>query len=282
MYEILKTTRIIEENNRFAVFHLCEAFIYAIQHYIKNHSGLQVVYDWHAASLRDPQLENQFTIIRRTREKWSYGKDGTGDITKPENIRYFRDVCKTKDWIIGDCGGGADIKTLTYAQIAFILYNLREGGSCIFKCVITLLQNKIFCDMFYILYNNFETVQMIKPSQNHESQEVYIMCRKYRSISEKDKKSIVDFLHAPDWEKSLFNGYGSDFIHQLSMLARLAIESISRNYDRWFYFVDFGHLITKEQEDELMKSINAKDEEWILTHVGCTSHETVQAASEKE
>ena len=111
MYEMLEMFKIVNRNNdEINTFHACEApgnFILAFNHFIKTKTKIKK-FNWYAQTynpktkmvdksevLKDrygdiESIGDDFGIIKKYKERWDFGKDGIGDITKPENIEYYK------------------------------------------------------------------------------------------------------------------------------------------------------------------------------------------------
>lgn len=277
-YEILYTTRIydyITENIK--AFHICEApgtFIVATNYYLQKWNP-KVKYIWEASTLAPTTkikdyIGDTYGLLRKHKDKWTYGADGTGDITKEVNIKYYHNICKDKDWIIGDCGLPYSTDStpgilLFYSQMLFILYNLRDSGNCIFKQFFNLLDNKLLDDMFYLLYLSFQKVEIYKPTQNEFSPEFYVICKNYKKIiTEKDFEILFSFLKNKDVNlKSFIPTYDKDFTIQFSGMLEKIINGLNQTIDRQLFYTDFWNMITEVDKSEIKKYINLKNKDWI-------------------
>jgi len=276
-YEILYTTRIydfIKEDLK--VFYQCEApgtFIIITEYYLKKWNS-NIRYTWDAMTL-NPKLENKealgdtYGLIKKFGERWTFGKDGTGDITKEENIKYYHNMCKNRDWIIGDCGlSFSEDKMpgvlLFYAQMLFNLYNLKEGAGCIFKQILNF-DTKILIDMMYLMYLSFDKMEIYKPVQNEFSPEFYVICSKYKRIlNDKDFEILFKFLKDNEiLTKSFINEYKRDFIYQFTGMLEKIIRGFNNAIDRQLYYTDFWDKISNEDKDEIKRYIDIKNKDWI-------------------
>ena len=137
MYEILSIYPIIDKNkNKIKTFHICEApgmFISAFNHYIKTKTKIKI-FDWKAQSLKKNNktkniaFGDNYGLIQKYPKQWLWGIDGSGDITKLYNIKYYKTYCKNVDIITSDCGVSMKNKKLMaklqFSQILFILNNM--------------------------------------------------------------------------------------------------------------------------------------------------------------
>jgi hypothetical protein len=171
---------------KFRVFHICEApgqMIISLKYFLEKKRKNIVDYDWYANSLNPYNKENQdiygkgtifaddYGLIRGNPKKWIWGADGTGDITRIKNIKWYRNVMKSGgrggvgggvggdvggdvgddvgggvgsgvDMIVGDgglstqSGVGLDplvLQKLDLAQVVMVLACSKKGGSCVIK-----------------------------------------------------------------------------------------------------------------------------------------------------
>ena len=238
MYEILKYIKfkkIISSNNNnnnnnnnknINIFFLCEApgnFIHSIGFYIKKYLS-DYKYIWNATSLKQNGKNNAFgddyNMIKNNLDLWSYGKDETGDITNIENIKYYKNICNDKDWIIGDCGipysDDNEISLrLYFSEILFILYNSKNGSNSIFKSLIPIKYN-ILMDLYYILFNSYEKLLFYKPMQNKFSPEFYVIGINYKKTV-KNFDLLFDILKKGNFKEnkySIIEKYNNQFKYQ--------------------------------------------------------------------
>ena len=150
----------------------------------------------------------------------------------------------------------------------FILYNLKEGGGCIFKQILNF-QHKILVDMIYLLYYCFDVVKVYKPTQNGFSQEMYIICTGYKRLL-KDNDFDILFKILDDkqniYKKSILNQeYNKEFIYQFANVLDKIIVNFNQAIDRQLFYADFWHLIQHEDRDEIKKYIDIKNKDWVDT-----------------
>ena len=120
------------------------------------------------------------------------GVDGTGDLTKAENLRYCYDTYNGQmDIITGD--GGFDFSfqypqqeqvstKLILCQIAFAIAMQKTGGTFILKVYDTF--TRISLDLLFLLYNLYEEVILIKPNTSRfANSEKYVICKKFRNMN---------------------------------------------------------------------------------------------------
>ena len=69
-------------------------------------------------------------------ERWVWGADGTGDITKVNNIKSYAKYADNVDLITSDCGlamGTPGYENVAYSSLVAILYLLPKGKSFVYK-----------------------------------------------------------------------------------------------------------------------------------------------------
>lgn len=159
--ELIPSAKSVE---KFRVFHICEApgqMILAMKYFIEKKRRNIVEYDWHANSLNPYNKANQemygkvfaddYGLIRANPKKWIWGADGTGDITRVSNIKWYRNYIKSiggigssgVDIIVGDgglstqSGPGLEnpliLQKLDLAQVVAVLACSKKGGACVIK-----------------------------------------------------------------------------------------------------------------------------------------------------
>lgn len=271
-YEILSKTKIYDniKNNFIKTFHICEApgtFIQATLYYLKNYDK---IYDWNAMTI-DPKISkigDTYKLMKNNIEKWSFN-----DITKKESIIYYNEICKEKDFIIGDCGilyeeNDENAIKLFYSQMLFILYNLKETGTCIFKQIINF-KYKILIDLLYIFFYSFEYIEFYKPNQNSFSNEFYIICYNYSGNKIQNFNILFDLLdknltnELSSFTESIIENYTNDFIYQFSNALNKLIVNFNNAIERQIYYTENWDMITEEHKKEIKKMIDEKNKDWI-------------------
>jgi hypothetical protein len=280
-YELLFVTKIFDKlEGDLKVFHICEApgtFIMSTIYYL-NRWNKDLKYDWDATTLNPKYLDKNgigdtYDLLKKYKDKWTFGFDGSGDITVEKNIKHYRELCKDRDFIIGDCGlpwGDSIIPgiILYYSQMLFILYNLKEGGGCIFKQILNF-EHKILVDMVYLLYYCFDVVKVYKPLQNSFSGEFYIICTRYkRLLKDKDFDILFKVLdNKKDIHKKsiITEEYKKEFVYQFANTLEKIIVNFNQAIDRQLFYADFWDYIKREDRNEIKECINQKNKDWVET-----------------
>jgi len=271
-YEILSKTKIYDNITDITIksFHICEApgtFIQATLYYLKD----KKIYDWNSMTL-DPNISkigDTYKLIKNNIDKWTFK-----DITKKESIQYYKEICNEKDFIIGDCGilYESDDKNaikLFFSQMLFILYNLKESGTCIFKQILNF-KYKILIDMLFIIFYSFEKIEFYKPSQNSFSNEFYIICYNFSNkINNKYFEIMFNILDEDLINKnlSIIDNYTDDFLYQFSNGLNKLIVNFNDAIERQIYYTINWDSITKEHKNEIKKMINKKNKDWIYLYL---------------
>lgn len=212
------------------IFHFCEApgnWIYCTNYFIINKRENIDNYDWCANSLnpnskenirvygRDKIFSDDYGFMKKYPNKWLFGADNTGDITKPKNIHWFLEYInkwignKKLDLITGDAGlniGDSNLlllQKLDLAQMIVVAYCSSIGGNCVIKHFMpfinsvpkSYLSSGYFVSYLYVYYLMFETVKIVKPyTSNPNSGEFYLVGLKFRGISDNIKNKLLDML----------------------------------------------------------------------------------------
>ena len=201
LYEILKLNPfLIPKKNKINTFHLAEApghFIKCVESYIKRRDvkqGTKTNFEWWANSLNpfnskvrknfDSFIGDDYKLIRNNPGKWLWGKDNTGDITKPENLRNIKQfIIKNNvklDLVTGDAGLAvreSDLELLQKIDLAQALgsaYLTDINKHVVLKhftpFIINLQESRdstgFFVSLIYFYACCFNKVQIIKPTSS--------------------------------------------------------------------------------------------------------------------
>jgi hypothetical protein len=265
MWEILNEIKF--NNSDISIFfNILEApsnFINSIDFYFKKHKSS---FNWNATTLKyDFPDSDDNLIIDENKDKWSYGADGSGDITKSKNIKFYKNKFDY-NWYIGDCSISShpENNLLYFSEMLFILYNSKKGGNCIFKAILPL-KNKLLLDMFYLLYLTFDKILLFKPIQNKFSSEYYVICYNYKPSTDINFDILFEILESDNInEFSIFDkDYEDDFKYQfikgLSLITNSFIESIKMQ----LFYVDFWDQLEDNIKENITKYIDIKNKEFI-------------------
>ena len=243
--------------DKFRVFHICEApgqMIISLKYFLEKKRRNIVDYDWLANSLNPYNKENQdiygkgtifaddYGLIRSNPKKWIWGADGTGDITRIKNIRWYRDVMKSSgggvgvDMIVGDgglstqSGVGLDplfLQKLDLAQVVMVLACSKKGGACVIKHFTPYIKKYtstysaagFFIGFLYLYYLAFAEVSLFKPyTSNPDSGEFYVIGQGFLGVDNEELERLYKILERMEVNDSIItrDKIPETFIYQIS------------------------------------------------------------------
>ena len=281
MYEIITECKLIPTNRKgiFKSFHICEApgtFINCINNYIHTKTNYND-FEWKAQSLhpRLADIKDSYGLIKRHRNNWDWGVDGTGDITNIENIKYYAKIAKDMNinLMTSDCGlkmGDPKYYQVAYASYVSILYSLPINGTLLYK-ILTPIDIPLIWNLIYITYTNFKDMYFFKPVQNSQSREFYIIAKGYLGIDQKilDKLlNIVEkFESGVSFDKNEYDLYNDTYPEEFVIQVQTISERLANNYvnsiERIIYYVDNIDLLGKDYQKHIENYIKEKNEDWI-------------------
>ena len=226
MWEILSSVHILlnQKDRGINIFFIAEApgqWIYSLDYYIKKKLDNVKNWDWRATSLNPKHpinlerfgkgiLDDAYGFIKAYPDKWLWGVDQTGDITKSENIKWYHQY--VKEWtkpnlVTGDAGIQSDnpeiYQKLELAQVLMVAAVSAKDGNCIIKhflpyipdIPVTEQANGFFINYIYLYYLMFEEVYMIKPlSSNPVSAEFYVIGKKFIGLDNSILEKMFSLL----------------------------------------------------------------------------------------
>ena len=240
-------------------FHFCEApgnWINCTSKYIESKRRRTDSYKWYANTLNPKHPSNikefgknifsdDYGFMKKYADKWLYGDDDTGDITKPKNLRWLRDYFSDKpkmDIVTGDGGIGGDLKKLQkleYAQMCAAIGTCGVGGSCVVKHFLPYVQDLpeskeasgFFMNFLYIYYLFFKEIHLMKPlSSSPNSSEFYLVGLKFRGIEDDEFEKVIGMLDKFEINQCIFkeSNIPTEFSNQvivfIEKLSQLNIE----------------------------------------------------------
>ncbi|KAL3285959.1 hypothetical protein HHI36_000474 [Cryptolaemus montrouzieri] len=260
-FEIIPNLYNMKRGDKYTTLHLCEApggFIAALNHYITlNYDNFD--WEWFATTLNPYYEGNKLSemipddrLCRVTMNKWYFGVDGTGDITKYYNYVELLSNVQQKMWLVTadgsvDCMSDpgnqeACVEYLHYCETVTALSALHEGGSFILK-IFTMFEDSTIC-LLYLLNISFENVSIFKPcTSKGGNSEVYVICRGFKGyelighIWEDLKKPFLNGYF--DKEVSMFGQeeIPQQFLNEIEncseFFMNLQIETITNNVDNF-------------------------------------------------
>ena len=281
MYEIITECKLIPTNRKgiFKSFHICEApgtFINCINNYIHTKTNYND-FEWKAQSLKPSGniIGDDFGLIKRHRNNWDWGVDGTGDITNIENIKYYAKIAKDMNinLMTSDCGlkmGDPKYYQVAYASYVSILYSLPINGTFLYK-ILTPIDVPLIWNLIYITYTNFKEMYFFKPVQNSQSREFYIIAKGYLGIDQKTLDKLLNivekFESGVSFDKNEYDLYNDTYPEEFVIQVQTISERLANNYvnsiERIIYYVDNIDLLGKDYQKHIENYIKEKNEDWV-------------------
>ena len=225
-------------------FHCCEspgnfvlAFLYACE-------KKKIKYNWTAQSLNPKSKKNinslpdDYGLIKKYKDKWDFGKDGSGDILNISNVKHYISNRKKYNMYTSDCGmvpkflGDQESQYLKlhFFQILLGIILLEPGGIMFVKLFLPF-SKKINLFLVSELFHNFEKIQYIKPKVNTMSSEFYVLCLNCTADSPK-KKRLETYL--TDFDSFLKELESKRFSVQSDIITYhyYNIEKISKSFNK--------------------------------------------------
>jgi len=286
--EILNKINIIDTSKtNLKSFHICEfagLFINAISFFL-NIKAQNILWSWKAQRLNpkneqiydDNFITNNLDILddREIRmiydeqmlntysDNYDYGLDNTGDITKYDNIQYYRKNHNDYDLVTAGCGT-TQTNTgyiLSYSQYLMIFSCCKVGGNAILKKIFPI-ENTQELSMLYLFYSLFKSVIIYKPKINYHSQEYFLVGLNYKGIDTKLLDKLIDFLKEYK-TVGFITSLPNTFTLQVDKAQNELIENMNKFIKKQIYFCDNFNNITEEEWNILRKAIKEKIKDWI-------------------
>lgn len=297
LWEIYNTLNIIPNKKKIKVFHLAEApgqWINCTHYFILTKRSKVEEYDWKATSLNPTNKENiekygsnifghrdEYGLLKKYKNRWIWGADDTGDITKIDNLKWYRDYSKKWekesgkiDLVLGDGGiQSEDIivnQKLEYAQLFMVLATSSYGSNCVIKHFLpyvrkipkTLKSSGYFSNLIYLYYLMFETVILTKPlTSSPISGEFYIVGKSFRGISNENFEKIINTLENFKPNQCIFpqNEIPDEFIKQVLEFNKTILQlNIKSGNMKFEYLQCFSKDNKLKKELDCNKYINSK------------------------
>jgi 23S rRNA U2552 (ribose-2'-O)-methylase RlmE/FtsJ len=222
MIEIVNMLNLTEEfPETMKTFHLAEGpggFIEAMCKLRNN------IYDTYYGMTLQDKIENSIPgwkksetfLLKHSMVKIENGADGTGDLTRAENLRYcWEHYHNSMDLITGD--GGFDFSVdfnrqevsstkLIFCQIAYAIAMQAKGGTFIIKFFDTFTSASI--DLLFLLSILYKDVYFVKPYTSRcANSEKYVVCKYFKL---ENSMAIVQKIYS-----ILANFEDDKFIHRI-------------------------------------------------------------------
>jgi hypothetical protein len=264
------------KNENITAFHICEApgnFVNSSIYYVKN--KLKKKYVWNGQSLVKG-LPDQYNFMKQTRDKWDYGCDKSGDITRYNNLVYYFKKYKNVDSLVGDCGTGWSASSsrdiLGISQMIYAILLPRIGGNFVIK-TFALNFSVQFISLINAAINIFEKVYVFRSSRNIWSPEMYIVGINKLKLNEKQEQIFLDIAKSLDTSNNSDNKIlyptnymplevGLEFEHYTQQI----IDKFARIKKMFVYF-SYNTDIYEKYKIGIEHALDQKNIRWLDRHM---------------
>jgi len=203
MYELYHKTKYFKnlKSNTVRALHICEApgnFINSSIYYINNNTDIKN-YDWYAQSLKGGDIWDEYGFIKKTMNRWDFGKDGTGDITSHNNLLHYFKKYKGIDSLVGDCGlpwspESEKTNDLSVYQMLYALLLPKVGGNFVIKTY-SVNFNLQFVSLLFTACAKYEQLYIFRSSRNIWSSEMYIVGINKKELTKKEEDNLLNISY---------------------------------------------------------------------------------------
>lgn len=276
LYELYRETNFFDNLTKKSIksFHICEApgnFIASTIYYIDKNTDIQQ-YIWNAQTLYEGHVYDQYNFIKQTKDRWDFGKDGSGDLTKYDNFVHYVNKYKNSDMLVGDCGIGVttnldQLHDLANYQLLYALLIPRVGGNFIIKTHANNI-NLQFLSLVYIAQNKYNKLYIFKSSRNFWSSEIYLVGIGFRGINKNERNIIHDIAKNLDNGIKIFpiNNIPESFIDTYEAI-------INKLINKYTYIKKFlVYLIRHPNNIDIFKkniitAVDERNRKWIIKYM---------------
>jgi hypothetical protein len=281
MYEIAEVTKLIPKKaDNYKVFCFCEApgnFILGINHFVKTKTSIKN-FDWNAQSYNPNSkkgiefhvIGDDYDLMKKYPDKWDFGPKNTGDITDPDNIKYYGSVYDDIDLLTSDCGtdwAGDDLisSKLMYGQLLFILNNLPAGKNFVIKYYMPFIHYPAQLALFYIIYQSFSEISFYKPLQNAWSHEFYLIGKGYKKLNDDQLDPLFKVLknYNPYMSPINLDKLPDEFMKQIEKVSKDVVDRFVFYIKRYIYYLDLIEDGKKPDFDVVQNHIHIRNKEWL-------------------
>jgi hypothetical protein len=228
LWEIYHYFDLVPNKKHIRMFHLAEApgqFIKATEHYIKKNCPKNEKYLWKANSLNPFNKEvtkkygkalfrDDYNLIKKNKQNWIWGEDTTGDITRSQNVRWYRQYLKKWandgpiDIVTGDGGLELDcqmieLQKLDYGQFLLAAATSSMGKHCAIKTFTPFMGNRpetfnaggFFVGLLFLYNLLYRDVYLFKPyTSRPTSGEYYIIGKRFIGLPDFALEKLLTIL----------------------------------------------------------------------------------------
>lgn len=308
LWEIYMIFNLIPRKGNVKMFHMAEApgqFIKSTEYYIKKNIK-DTKYTWKANSLNPNNKEvtdkygkalfrDDYQLIKENKKNWIWGVDDTGDITKSENIRWYRKTLQEWskespiDVVTGDGGlelerQTVELQKLDYGQFLLTVATCSLGKHCIIKTFTPFFSTHndtenasgFYTGLTYLYTLFFKEVYLFKPHTSRPlSGEYYVIGKYFMGITEPVLEKLLDIMDKFKLNQCFFdkNSIPKTFVSQLYKFVEMITTHNQNAMDKLDFF--FTCLMDKSeikkelkcedfiQPENLEKIYKSRYEKWI-------------------
>lgn len=250
-------------------FYICEApgnFIAATKYYVENYTKFKQ-FIWHAQSLKESKIYDHYGFIKSNPDKWDFGQDLSGDITKYNNLLYYIKKYKGVDIVIGDCGVAwqstkSKINLGTY-QLLYDLLIPRIGGNFVLKTYASNIDIQ-YISLLYLACIKYEELYVFKSSRNFWSPEIYIVGKGFKGLKTNEEQVLLDIFKGLEKGQILYpvKEIPKDFVDQYIAI----MSKIIRKYKmtkKFFVYLVRNPDKYKKLEQNMVDVVDQQNKRWI-------------------
>ena len=282
MYELLFDIKFLDNflsQKTVKAFHICEApgnFINAFIYFIKKNTNIEN-YEWVAQSL-SPNLAgfyDTYGFIKKTINHWDPGYDGSGDITKYDNLLYYYNKYHDADILVADCGEKFNENETEYSissdiylfQLIYALLIPRIGGNFIVKTFATNY-NLTYLSLLYTLTSIYEKIFVFKSNTNFWSPEIYIVGINKNNFTDENRKLLFDFSKKISENKIVYpiNQIPDSFCEEYEHIMYNFILQYT-DIKKLFVFLATNIQIYKSNLNLMKQVIDERNRKWLNKYI---------------
>ena len=228
LFEIFNDINILKIKKTYTTLHLAElpgGFIYATNAMINKITNGTGTHKWYGNSY-NPKIigegfDDGYGLVRKYPNRWLWGSDGTGDITKVKNIE---DIKKNMDGSFLDLitlDGGLSsesgvflMQKLDYAQMLVVAMLSSTGTNCVVKTFGNYLYTNeksidsigLYVDIILIYSAMFKDIYLVKPPNSSlNSMEFYIVGIEFIPLDFKLLEKLKNYMENFGMNKSFLH-----------------------------------------------------------------------------
>lgn len=286
MYEILTAYNFLDniKEETINTFHLCEhpgAFVFATKEYVNRESKKKHNFVFQSLKPgKDPQIfraDNE--LLNKYRNNLDYGQKNTGDITDPDNIRYYRNKYKNNYYhlITSDCGldfsedfakQESGLYKVYLGALTCALGLSHKGSNYIYKLFSFNYEKTI--EMIYIsclFYENVDIVRLMTDKSG--SGEIYAICTNFNYNGDFDLvfNKLLDYLKNND--DFIINKFDEKFKEKIEKYHELLTMRRITNYNMLiFRQLNVKYATDNDVVRKFVKHLTDYYTKYFITYVG--------------